>query len=58
MIAKKRIRIDRESEANHDLSGCWTSPVYLYKKISFFEQGGKRAFKKHTFVEARECLTL
>jgi len=24
----QRIRLDRESEANHDLTVCWTSPVF------------------------------
>ena len=40
---RKRIRIDRESEANHDLIRLLDKPgvsaYSVYKEISFFEQG-------------------
>jgi hypothetical protein len=49
----KRIRIDRESEANHDLIWLLDKPsvsVYsIYKEISFFEQGWEARFQEAHF---------
>jgi hypothetical protein len=45
--------------ANHDLIRLLDKPgLSLQENIFFLNKGEKRAFKKRTFVEARECLNL